>query len=268
MRMFGLIAFFLATGLAAFAEQSLGNRWVVVGIVGKWHTVADKQPIYLGQPLEPGAAYEREPPTAGSGSISLAFGKDEPVTHECEKPGDCSKPFEVPPPPKLTSESRSIREALEEFIHGPKRYVTAVSRDLGGLHDGVVQTSGNGADLAPVLSGLGKGTYWIKIERLQPGQEQALPLRSGPVMLSWDPDRSGSGTLPGLTPGLYRLQITNQQGEATGGDAWALVRTPRDYEKAQSAFQQIVDQTASWREAVPPTGIRAIHRVRLEMLAR
>ena len=268
MRNIGRMALLVLAVNAAMAAEKLGDRWVVVGIVGKWKTVADAKPLYLGQPLAQGTAFVRDPPAARSGSITLAFDKDARVTHACENAGDCAKPFEVTPPPKREAASTSFREVLAAWVERPKTFIAAVSRDVGSLHDAVVPSSGAGADLTALVSGLGKGTYWLKIERLQPGSDEAVPVGSGPTMLTWDPERKSSGTVAGLAPGLYRLQMSNREGEATGGDAWALVRTAGDYAKAQAAFQQIVDQTAAWTEDVPPAGIRAIHRARLEMLAR
>ncbi len=260
------MALLLLASHPVLAAESLGNRWVVVGIVGKWKTPSDGKSVYLGEPFPPGAELVRDPPTARSGFITLAYDKDTRDTHACENPGACAS-VKVKSPPAHAPESSSFREVLASWVEAPKRFVAAVSRDVGGLHDAVVQSSGKGADCGPAFSDLAKGAYWIKIDRLSPRGDQEKPVGAGPLNLPWDPAQPATGILP-LDPGLYRLQIADQQGEATGGDAWVLVRTRGDFAKAQSAFQQILDQTASWREDVPPAGILAIHRARLEMLAR
>ena len=267
MRNLARLALLIIYSLSAPA-QSLGDRWVVVGIVGKWHSVSHPDAFRLGQSLEPGTSFVRDPPNARSGSITLAWDKDTRETHACDNPGDCDKLFKVPAAPVAHTSSGWFREILATWVHEPKRYVAAVSRDSGSLQDAVARTSAAGADLAPVLSGLGKGTYWFRIERMETGRGATVPIGKGPVTLSWDPGHTGSAIVPGLKPGLYRVQSTNQQGEATGGDAWVLVPPPQEFAKAEAAFREIVEQTATWREDVPPAGLRAIHRARLEMLAR
>ena len=263
MRLVVCSALLLTFGLAAFA--ACPNCWYVFSVQGQWVT-AEQQPISPGMVLKPNVEYLRQPPTARFGSITLVADESHRITQSCDGPGGCDRRFKVPEAPEAAG-SRSFLEAFSAWVQHPQRYVAAVSRDYGSLRDAVVRSNGSSADLTPVVSDLGKGDYWFKIERLQPGRDQMTPFGNGLMMVSWDPDRRGSATLP-LPPGLYLIQITNAQGEATGSDAWALVRGVGDYARAKSAFDEIVNQTASWREDVPASRIHALYRARLEALAQ
>lgn len=261
MRLVVWLSLLLVSGLAALAECPDGKKqcWVVMGIVGKWKAKPSERDLSFGDGVNPDTLVWN-PSKTPSAFITLVW--DESNKFPCEDSRGCKVTW-----PQKSTGSPSFLTTLLALGKRPNRYIAAVSRDYGSLRDGVVRMNENSADLAPVFADLGKGDYRFKIDRVQPGSDQVIPFGNGPIMVSWDPNRYGSGSLS-LTPGLYRIQITNAQGEATGSDAWALVRRTQDYDKAKASFDEIVNQTASWHEDVPASGIHALYRARLEALSQ
>lgn len=251
---------FLSAGAAWPASE-----WVVVGIVSRWQYKDNpERPIRFGDKLRAGDWIARADPNARSGSISIASGGSH-KTIDCESSG--CPPFQVGADASAVKTDR-IRPLLMALATNPKQYYSAVSRNYGTIQDGVVPLRGRDADLSPVFADMGSGTYWIRLRELASSgsNSAAAALRDAPLQFSWVAGQGG--ILPGLNPGLYRLQLTNEQGEATGGDAWVLVRGAGDYQQARAAYEKTRDELASWRKDVPPAGIRAVLRVQLEQLAR
>lgn len=256
----------LAAGLmfvSAGAAFAAGD-WVVVGIVSQWqYKDHPERPIRFGDKLHAGDWIARADANAHSGSISIASGASH-KTIDCES--GCP-PFQAGTEAS-PGKTDGVWPLLAALASNPRHYYSAVSRNYGTIRDGVVPLRGRDADLSPVFADMGKGTYWIKLQKLDSGKPKSDPavLRDAPLKVPWNPGQGGM--LPSLNPGLYRLQLTNEQGEATGGDAWVLVRGSGDYEKARATYEKTRDDLASWREDVPPAGIRAVLRVQLEQLAR
>src|SRR5260370_42306824 len=162
----------LARSVAALAENS--RLWIVVAITGHWHIEGNpQQELHFGQGLSPKTRFVLKDAASRAGTISIAIDEKTKVNHACEDPGECkNRIFDIPEnADKATAQSNPsadspFRKALLALMENPKRYVSAVSRDYGSVHDAVARLNGKTADLTPVFKGLGKDSYYIRVERL------------------------------------------------------------------------------------------------------
>jgi hypothetical protein len=242
----------------SLAEEKCG---VIIGLTGRWMFLTRE--LTLGERV-PAGQPQPTPPT--DGTLTVWFQSHRPI-FLCQgkscgntKSTDTSNPPEWPkscPPPQKDSFWTSL------FSEAPSRYFTAASRGLeGDLKEVVVPLTRPEVDLAPAMTDLSAGVYWVRFEAL--GGDV---FRTAPTQLEW-PSKQALVSAAGLKPGLYRLVLVDESGEPTGAESWILLCDTQDCSRTSAMFQDIVHTVSTWPANTDPAAIRAVLRASLDALAK
>jgi hypothetical protein len=132
----------------------------------------------------------------------------------------------------------------------------------GDLKEAVVQLTRPQVDIAPAMTELSAGAYWVRFESV--GGDA---FKTAPTQLEW-PSKQPLVSAAGLKPGLYRLVLVEESGEPAGAEAWLLLCGIQDCSRTSAMFQDVVHTVATWPASTDPAAIRAVLRASLEALAR
>lgn len=246
--------------------------WAQVGYVkdieGKW--VLNGQPLKKGQALPARGRITFEPSDALRSLITIGDNNSRTIFHRnCDNPGECKSPIDLPD--ASTDEPSVVSEIVGAvmriwFRSDKKAPVPLISRG-GMLKESVVRLEGTNLDLSPTFADMPRGEYLLRFVPKSHAREVAA-LRAIPF--NWDPKGARKLSVKGLTPGTYELQLLSPQDRAQlepGTEAWVLVATPADYERALSSYLQAVAITSQWGKDTRPARAREFHRAYLEHLA-
>jgi hypothetical protein len=192
--------------------------------------------------------------------------------------GECGNPIKVPA--NAGNEqgfvSRLIGAAMALVSSEPAKYSTFVSRGSRGigpeLQEAVVKMSGDEIDLSEVFKNMQGEKYVLRFEPLVKGKtvRGAAPKS---MSFAWDPKKPAPLNVNGLTPGLYRVSISDVSLlEAEGSDdpgeneAWVLITSPDYYSRAAPSFVAAQNVTKKWGSDVKKNAVREFLRASLDFL--
>lgn len=156
----------------------------------------------------------------------------------------------------------NLGSIFDLLIRRPQMFIVAAARGLEDEpQEAVLPLDGSEIDLRAALESLPAATYTWTLELV----DGTRPSLSGRV--SWQPGKPAKVTIPGVTPGLYRLTAAVEGGESEGSQAWVLLSSSAKYPVDAKAFRQAIELTRSWRDQVDASGKRALLRATLRSLA-
>ena len=271
MSLLALLAAPLAAGQAAGTKPSSScssGQAAVVQVLEEdtWET-SDGKTIRKGQCIAVDASVE----TGSTGSLTVFFGGKNPLpkTFSCENATGCRVQVSAPEEQLVDSAARRVAEKLWSTLskphlsRTPDRHTETYSRGVEGrLMDSVVRLTGAQLDLAPALRKLATGNYFVSLDSLSASRKSVGPLR-----VAWNGSAPALVSTPQFAPGLYDLQLLEENGDPAGSEAWIFATPPADYASASADFEAAVDLSATWAASASPSAIRTILRIYLESLA-
>jgi hypothetical protein len=240
---------------------------VIIGLTGRWMFSDDlTRELTLGEKVPAGQPHLTSTP---DGTLTVWFQGKKPIfisqgKESCgnTKPTDTCNPPEWPKscPPQKNSWRDSWAGSFSEV---PSRYFTAASRGLeGDLKEAVLPLTRPQVDVAPAMTDLSAGVYWLRFESL--GGDA---FKTAATRLEW-PSKQAPVSAAGLKAGLYRLVLVEESGEPAGGEAWVLLCDSQDCPRKLAMFQDVVHTVSGWPASTDPAAIRAVLRASLDALAK
>lgn len=213
---------------------------------------------------------------ADAGSKTAETSAYDKMTPAC--PSSCpARPSAVPPRahcrdatvPSASSLSHAsvfgidLGKIFDLLIRRPQMYIVAAAR---GLEDepleAVLPVDGSEVDVSATLQPLPAATYLLTLDTVEGRAGTGI---DGKIL--WERSKPAKVSLPGISPGLYRLTIAAEGGESEGSQAWVLLSSPAHYQADAKQFHQAVELTQSWGDRVDASGKRALLRATLRSLA-
>lgn len=258
-----------ALALLAFAPQAhaAANIGRVLDVSGEWRlweNGRDVGRIELGQAV---TSMSTARPRSDEGWLVIHLVDDRIIRCEVGNLGACARP--------LVLNGRSAGRgrfftAIAFLLTGqPELYEVVMSRgrDEDNLREAVVALDHGTVDVGPVFDKMREGRYHL---RLSPVRPDATRKKYDPLVFDWRRGASSKITVAGLTPGLYRVLLLDEQkdDEPTGDDAWILVSDAGQFPKVSAKFQGAVEWSRKWHEGAARRAERTFLRVYLDSLAR
>jgi hypothetical protein len=259
-RVYLVVATFLFL-LAARPFARAQTRATVVGITGQWWKMPAQQQLHFASELPvPKGGLEV---ACDKGSLVLKIAETA-TSFAC----DADRRTDKCPLPAGAKYCLTLRFATSSnwnlAFAGPLiDYVVPVSRGLESqLKEAVVPLAGDRVDISAVFQDVDSGSYRVRFESVSGG------MRTPTLQVDWTKGTSVSVTIPGVTAGLYKLQLLDGNGQQTGSDAKVLINEPEDFKKNRAAFQEALDATKKWPDEVDARAPRAFLRQVLDGLSR
>lgn len=193
------------------------------------------------------------------------------VKRDCNRPGECDQPFNLPNNAPQPSAPARVANAVWRLLWGSpqERYESTVSRGKN-LNEAILELKAGSVDLSPVFKDIEADTYNLRftpVERPRKGKV------SGPisVVFSWRPPQSPPLRVAGLSPGLFNLNLLDAIGDQlvpSDSEVWVLVSDPAHYRELSRAFAEAKSLTESWGDEVKPDAKHTFLRTYLASLAR
>jgi hypothetical protein len=243
----------------------------VVGIIGQWWQIAQSGPVELHFAAKMKTCADGAAVACDEGSLVLKRDGDPNATaFHCHSDGTQR---DLPPGAKYSfkipgnSAGGGISKAWSRLalaVADPLiEYITPVSRGLEPeLNDAVVSITGASVDVSAAFQGMDPGSYRVRLEPVSGGKVTAA------VQVNWTEGSPARISVPGLSPGLYKLGELDANGQLAAPEAWILITRPEDFEKPRSTFQEALDATKKWPDEVDVRAPRAFLRQVLDGLSR
>lgn len=263
------VAMFL-TATSGDAQQQVGY---VLDATGNWFLAGKpSKNISKGSTLPAGGEIYTTSPREKSSYITIVDRNGNFIEKkQCSNPGECDRRIRLPKSvaQETALTSRIAGAAMALLSRELPKYESFISRSAE-LQEAVVKLSDGEVELSPVFKNIQRGRYLLRFEQIsrKDAQRAATPLT--PFPFDWDPNNPSSLVTSGLTPGLYKLALFEEQGrqyEPTGTEGWVLISEPGKYEMATSSFQNAVAVTKQWSTKVKQNVIREFLRASLEYIA-
>jgi len=270
----GVVLFVLATAVLAGAQEKFGY---VLDLRGDWLANGSAK-LGKGSALNTNSVITSVNPSDTASYIVVADRSGNIFQRRTCSPGECSNPIKVPATAgnEQGFVSRLIGAAMALVSSEPAKYSSFVSRGGRGLgpelQEAVVKMSGDEIDLSEVFKNMQGEKYLLRFEPLVKGKT-ARGAAKRSLSFAWDPKKPAPLNVNGLTPGLYRVSISDVSLlEAEGGDepgeneAWILIANPDYYSKAAPSFVAAQNVTKKWGSDVKKTAVREFLRASLDFL--
>ncbi len=244
----------------------------VSDIEGQW-LLNNSQPVRVGQQL-PGGGVVTNQSGREQDYIALANLRGESLpgfARSCKVAGECSRPINLPRVRKagvLGMMSALVEGAMALMFddHG-NVIIIPRGRGVSSLPEGVVALDGEQLDLSSIFRGRDPDHFLLGfIPRGDAPAEKGL----GPIKLEWNPKLPARVAVPGITPGLYELNLMKAVDDRyvrTDDNTWILVIDQRNYRTLNQDFQQASALTEKWDRRVSPEAKHSFLRASLRYLA-
>jgi hypothetical protein len=250
---------------AAMAQDRIGY---VADVKGQWSLNGSAEPLSLSDAVPAGGVLRLVAADGvGNSYIVINSRVGEPLdSRTCEDQTRCS-PITLPSSLQPSSSALSrIYGAVMEFLHqDAKRYRSAISRSAR-LDDAVIRLSGDQIDMTEALKNSSARTLLLQF--VPRDTTEGKPL--APVTFHWDPANSTPLRVPGITPGVYQVDMLDPDSKFSLGPSermWLLLLEPGDfYDKASREFKTIESETERWKTAAPAGGARPSERAIITFL--
>jgi hypothetical protein len=267
----GGLILLLASATIVNAQEKFGY---VLDIRGDWLANGSAK-LGKGSALNTNSVITAGNPSDTSSYIVVADRSGNIFQRRTCSAGECASPIKVPA--NAGNEqgfvSRLIGAAMALVSSEPAKYSSFVSRGIGPeLQEAVVKMAGDEIDLSEVFKNMQGEKYVLRFEPLVKGKTVRGSARKS-TAFAWDPKKPAPLNVNGLTPGLYRVSISDVSLlEAEGGDdpgeneAWILIANPDYYSKAAPSFVAAQNVTKKWGSDVKKTAVREFLRASLDFL--
>jgi hypothetical protein len=246
----------------ARAAVNIGRVLDVHGEWRLWENGRDVGKIELGQAV---TSMSTARPRSDEGWLVIHLIDDRIIRCEVGNLGACARPFVLNG--RSAGRGRFFRAIAFLLIRQPELYEIVMSRgrDEDGLREAVVALDRGTVDLAPVFEKMRESRYHL---RLSPVRPQPTRKKFDSLVFDWRQGASSKVTVAGLTPGLYRVLLLDEQkdDEPTGVDAWILVSDARQFPKVSAKFQEAVEWSREWHEGAARRAERTFLRTYLDSL--
>jgi hypothetical protein len=255
-----LIAFPLVAGAAV-------NIGVVLDISGEWvlfENGKDVGRIQRGQGVTAGSTVR---PRSDEGWVVILLKGDRVIKCEVDDLRDCKQPLTLPRGPSFIGQFWS---AVSHLIFNDETIWDGIfTRSPGedNPQDAVVDFDGGQVDVGPIFRGMLPGRYHLRFIPVKP---DGLRSNINPVTLNWEQSAHDKISVPGLTPGLYRLLLLDQSkdDEPSGLEAWVLVSDAEQFQKTSARYRQAQNWSQKWSKGAARDAGHAFLRVYLDYLNR
>ena len=259
----------LALPLAAFAAPA----GYVLAVEGEWRVEGAPLRLAVGAEVPPGALLRVTPPTARSAITIVARGTGRILfAKTCAAPEDCEAPLAVPhaeSPREIDGLLVALIEKTAARLRGnPTRYVATITRSESTLADSVLALVDGRLLVAPAMAAARPGPYQLALRPLACAASSpcATLVLDGPY--EWDPTAASPIAAPGLTPGLYELEVAASTSDAMQrpAHAWVRVSPPSRHARNAASFAAARRLASGWDSAARPDARQAFLRGALEAL--
>lgn len=261
-----LVLLFCVRG--AHAQQPFGY---VLDIRGDWLLNGNVR-LYKGSSVSVGGEIRAANPGDGGNYIVITDRGGRIHEQRSCGNGGCNNPIRLP---NSAGSSQSFISRVIGVVAGviegqPAKYAVFIHRGAG-LEEAVLKLDAQKLDLSRVFKNMPGDRYFVRFERLGKGQKaEAKPVE---VEYEWDSQKPAPLEARGIGPGLYRVSVrevsllaSEDEGEASGNDAWVLVTTSRGYAKAAPSFDEVLKVTRQWGDQVRQSSVRQFLRAALEYI--
>jgi hypothetical protein len=164
----------------------------------------------------------------------------------------------------ILASAQTILASLLPGSHESDQYFNALSRGLeGDLKESVLLLNTAGLDIAPALQGLSPAEYRLKLASVRDHSPDRIP-----ALVRWQPGKPAFIPAVGVKPGLYRLSLQDESGDATGSEAWVFISGRSHFASDAAQFEQTESAVRSWPADTDQAAVRAVLRASLEALAK
>jgi hypothetical protein len=181
---------------------------------------------------------------------------------------ECNKPILLPVAQRTSLVSRLVRAVMNFWSKDPETYEALNSRGSESLHESVVKLTDKGVDLSLAFRDKGRDLYQLRFAYRGRGSVKEVAT----VVFDWNPAVPSLLLVPGMKPGLYKIELLdmqNQQLLGAGEDVWVLVRTPgKGYDQALADFQKVESHISHWTAEGLDESKRSFLRAYLDYLVK
>jgi hypothetical protein len=251
----------LFCGRCVSAQETAG---VITSVSGTWLINGVK--VRQGQLVPVGCVVQAKKPNARYGRIVIKLLDLTEINRICDRQGSCGDPLELPD--AVVPRSRSAqgdqqplgfwdRFILAIVASRRPEYRRILKRGGSDFRDQVVILRNGQLDLTSVFAGHRSHQFSLNIE---PINGRLVGVSSTVIerpRLNWNTYRRAIIEAPAMTPGLYRVTLSEPEGSKTPGppvDVWILVVEPARYPQAAAEYRRARSATAGWS---PELEIRA-----------
>lgn len=258
-----------ALALLVFASQAraAANIGRVLDVSGEWRlweNGRDVGKIELGQAV---TSMSTARPRSDEGWLVIHLIDDRIIRCEVGNLGACARPLVLNG--RSAGRGRFFTAIAFLLIRQPELYEIVMSRgrDEDSLREAVVVLDRGTVDLGPVFGTMREGRYHLRLSPVRPDPTQK---KFDPLVFDWRRGASSKITVAGLTPGLYRVLLLDEQkdDEPTGVDAWILVSGVGQFPKVSSKFQEAVEWSHGWHDGAARRAERTFLRAYLDSLTQ
>jgi hypothetical protein len=191
----------------------------------------------------------------------------------CRNAGECTKAIRLPRSVggNQSFMSQVVGAAMALISNEPAKYSSFISRDVD-LQEAVVKLNAQKLDLSPVFRNMQGDHYLVRFEKI--GKDKRVsdkPLK--PFPFNWDSRKPAPLLARDLSPGLYRVSVLDVSllepegaNESSGNEAWVLVASQNEYDKAAPSFNAAVNVTKQWGANVKQSAVRQFLRATLDFI--
>lgn len=241
------VAFLAVTYGTAAAEDV-----VVLDVSGTWRLQPTGQTITRHQKLAVNQQFQFVAPagefTPGVLILGDAMG-NKYYSLPCKIPSACGGTYVVSKPSTPAGRRSTLAEAffavVDLIVKDKSGWVNAIDDNVGvaqsgSLADAILPLDGGVLSLCDSFTTMAAGDYGYRL--LSEHEDNSITGRR-----SWNGTCQSAFSVPGVAPGIYRIQTTDAIG---GTDMAYVVACPREkFDRISAAFREIVDATAAWNDA-------------------
>lgn len=247
----------------ARASANIGRVLDVSGEWSLWENGRDVGRIERGQAI---TSMSTARPRSDEGVLVIHFIDDRVVRCEVGNLGACARPLTLRG--RSPGRGRYFTAIGYLLLRHPELYELVMSRgrDENELQEAVLLLDRGEIDLGPVFVMMPRGRYRLRLSHVR---QEGTRIRFDAFDFNWRGVPS-KVSIPGLTPGLYRVLLLDElkDDEPKGADVWVLVSDARQLPKVSARFQEAAEWSRGWHEGAARKAGRVFLRAYLDSLAR
>jgi hypothetical protein len=231
----------------------------IASVQGSW--ISSRTRASLG-PVDPVFAGERiapKMPSFAGDVILIALYDGTKTSLRCRSASDCDAAYQVPIVHKADSFLSRVTQAIRQLYPTQvNKFFIAASRGSSGPKptEAVIKVEKDGVpDLGPALTSVEPGSYTAQLSPMH-DQDAESSVISG--TLNWSPPAADWKSASPVTPGLYRLVLTDTKGGVVGSEAVVIIQARPEYKKFHQAFARFNQTAESWKAADNTQDIRGL----------
>lgn len=232
-----------AVMLLLFGNACFAQTAKVLGITGEWKWAAPRgdEPLALAAPVPLPSKVKGD----HGGTLFLECPAGPPQSLHCDRPKCEYFACQGSLLADVSPDAKGLFAALlAAFQRRPPRLAAAIARAIDVPEEAVVKINDHTLELGPAFREVSAGTLKIGLSR------EGEPMKV--VNFQWDGSGSGSVTIPGLTKGIYYIDLLQDSGKPTNTMVWVLAVPSDQFQNMTTAFEQRKSEIAKLEKSTGP----------------